>query len=365
MDFNMGNTFDSFKDGTKEIAEITHQKTKELHEKYVSKILPDCGKYGDAAKFIAEMAPGVAEYNAIREGDWKEFAIAAGLDITAVGIGVTTADAGYAAIKGGSAAAKTGTKLAVKEIAEAGTKKIMKKTAGEATEKIVKETVGTAAEKIAKEVTETGVEKVAKETVAMTTEKVVKEGIESSTEKIIKENMKESVDTGIRVSEKNFSELYTTSEERIRFAKNSDGNWSKEIGNSEFIPHKKEAQEALAKYNQRRIEYIDGNPNFEKVSECIVKIDNMTSVRTSNFRQADIRCANKWNVEQKAGKSNWTYRDVCQWRSENRYSWHERIDRETMDLIPREIHEECKHFGGIAECKRAERIDGIGDGFDE
>lgn len=353
MDFNMENTLDSFKDGTKEIAEITHQKTKELHEKYVSKILPDCGKYGDAAKFIAEMAPGVAEYNAIREGDWKEFAIAAGLDITAVGIGATTAGAGYAAIKGGSTAAKTGTKLAVKEITEVGTKKVMKETAKEATEKIVKETVGTAAEKAAKETTETIVEK------------IEKEGIESSTEKIIKKNAKESIDKGIRVSEKKFSELYTTSEERIGFAKNSYGNWIKEIGNSEFIPYKKEAQEALAKYNQKGIEYVDGNPNFEKVSECIVKIDDMTSVRPHNFRQADIRCANKWNIEEKNGKSNWTYREVCQWRSDNRYSWHERIDRETMDLIPREIHEECKHFGGIAECKRAERINEIGDGFDE
>ena len=145
------------------IEEITHQKTKELHEKYVSKILPDCGKYGDAAKFIAEMAPGVAEYNAIREGDWKEFAIAAGLDITAVGIGAATAGAGYAAIKSGSAVAKNGTKLAIKEIAEAGTKKVVKETAGATTEKIVKETVGTAAEKVAKEMTETIVEKTEKE----------------------------------------------------------------------------------------------------------------------------------------------------------------------------------------------------------
>ena len=163
MDFNMENTLDSFKDGTKEIAEITHQKTKELHEKYVSKILPDCGKYGDAAKFIAEMAPGVAEYNAIREGDWKEFAIAAGLDITAVGIGAATAGAGYAAIKSGSAVAKNGTKLAIKEIAEAGTKKVVKETAKEATEKIVKETAGTTVEKVAKETTETIVEKTEKE----------------------------------------------------------------------------------------------------------------------------------------------------------------------------------------------------------
>ena len=65
MGLEMSHTLDSIHDGTKEIAETAHVKTREFHENYVSKVLPDCGKYGDAAKFVAEMAPGVAEYNAI------------------------------------------------------------------------------------------------------------------------------------------------------------------------------------------------------------------------------------------------------------------------------------------------------------
>lgn len=70
MDFDLGKTLDSIKDGTKEVTEVTHEKTRAFHENYVSKVLPDCGKYGDAAKFVAEMAPGVSEYNAIVDGDW-------------------------------------------------------------------------------------------------------------------------------------------------------------------------------------------------------------------------------------------------------------------------------------------------------
>lgn len=169
MDFDLGKAWDSVKEGTKEIAEAAHVKTKEFHKNYVSKVIPDCGKYGDTVRFVAEMAPGVSEYNAIVEGDWTEFAIAAGIDVGALVIGACTAGAGYAAIKGGSVAAKAGTKIAVKEVAEAGTKKVVKKMAEESVEKVTKEVVETGAQKAVKEVVEEGSMK----TVRETTEKVV------------------------------------------------------------------------------------------------------------------------------------------------------------------------------------------------
>ena len=168
MDFDLGKAWDSVKEGTKEIAETAHAKTKEFHKNYVSKVIPDCGKYGDT-RFVAEMAPGVSEYNAIVEGDWTEFAIAAGIDVGALVIGACTAGAGYAAIKGGSVAAKTSTKIAVKEVAEAGTKKVVKKMTEESVEKVTKEVVETGAQKAVKEVVEEGSMK----TVRETTEKVV------------------------------------------------------------------------------------------------------------------------------------------------------------------------------------------------
>ena len=178
MDFDLGKAWDSVKEGTKEIAEAAHVKTKEFHKNYVSKVILDCGKYGDTARFIAEMAPGVSEYNAIVEGDWTEFAIAAGIDVGALVIGVCTAGAGYAAIKGGSVAAKTSTKIAVKEVAEAGTKKVVKEVAEAGTKKVVKETAEAGVEKVAKETTETSVKTVAKERVKNGTEVVSKEAVE-------------------------------------------------------------------------------------------------------------------------------------------------------------------------------------------
>lgn len=199
MDFDLGKTWDSIKEGTKEIAEAAHVKTKEFHKNYVSKVIPDCGKYGDTARFVAEMAPGVSEYNAIVEGDWTEFAIAAGIDVGALAIGAFTAGAGYAAIKGGSAAAKTGTKIAVKEVAEAGTKKAVKEMVEEGVEKVTKEAVEAGAEKAVKEVVEEGAEKSIKEATEESVEKTARE----TTEKVVTKGTKE---IGERFDKKLFPE---------------------------------------------------------------------------------------------------------------------------------------------------------------
>lgn len=187
MSLDVSHAFDSIQEGTKEVAEIAHTKTSEFHEKYVSKVVPDCGKYGDAAKFAAEIAPGVAEYNAIREGDWQSFAISAGIDVAALAVGVFTAGTGYGAVKGGSIAAKAGTKAAVREIAEAGAKKAVKELAEEGTEKVVKEVAEAGAKKAVKELAEEGAEKAVKEVAEAGAEKAAKELAEAGAEKAARE----------------------------------------------------------------------------------------------------------------------------------------------------------------------------------
>ena len=187
MKFDLNGTVDSVKDGIVETAEVVHVKTNEFHENYVTKVIPDCGKYGDAAKFVAEMAPGVAEYNAIKDGDWQAFAITAGIDIAAVAVGVITAGAGYAAVKGGTTVAKAGVKVAAKEVAEAGAKRIAKEAVEAGTEKIAKEVVEAGTEKIAKETVEAGVEKAVKETTEAGAEQIIeRESVETVEKQIIK-----------------------------------------------------------------------------------------------------------------------------------------------------------------------------------
>ena len=260
MNFELSHTIDSIKDGTKEVAETAHKKTSEFHEKYVSKVVPDFGKYGDAAKFIAEMAPGVSEYNAIREGDWQGFAIAAGIDVAAFAIGAVSAGSGYAAVKGGSTAAKAGAKAAAKEIAEAGAEKVVKEVAEAGVEKVAKEAAEAGVEKVAKEAAEAGVEKVAKEAAEAGAEKVAKEAAEAGAEKVAKEvaeagtekAAKEIVETGV---EKTAKEAIETGAEKT----------AKEVSEVSVEKAEKTILEVGDKIDKTRFsEYID---EIEKITK--------------------------------------------------------------------------------------------------
>ena len=194
MNLDLGAAWDAVKDGTKEIAEAAHEKTSSFHEKYVSKVIPDCGKYGDEAKFVAEMVPGVAEYNAIKDGDWVAFAVAAGIDIAAIGAAAFSMGAGYAAVKGGGAAAKAGVRVAAKEIAEAGAEAIVRETVEAGVKKAVKETAEAGIKAAVKETAEAGVEVVAREAAESAAQTVARETVEAGTEKAVKEIAEEGTE---------------------------------------------------------------------------------------------------------------------------------------------------------------------------
>lgn len=218
MNFDFTKVLDNLQDGVSDAADTFHEKVNTFHENYISKVMPDFGKYGDAAKFTAELIPGVSEYNAIKDGDWVGFATAAGIDIAAFAVGGVTAGAGYAAIKGGSSAAKAGLKAATKEIAEAGAKKVtkeitesgIKKVSKEAiehgTEKIMKETVEASIEKSTKEIVETGAEKVTKEIADTGSKKTIKYTVESSVKETSEKKLEKAVlKVGDKIDKTNFT----------------------------------------------------------------------------------------------------------------------------------------------------------------
>ena len=146
------------------------------------------------------------------------------------------------------------------------------------------------------------------------------------------------------------------------------GIWTGERGESKYIPTDKEILEILAKYGLNGIEYRDGIPDFSGCSEATVTIDNMSENRYGkggNFEQCDQKCADQWNKEGRDGKNDWTARDVANWRKENGYTWHERNDMKTCDLIPTKINDYFGHLGGVGECKRRDDENSKDGGFDE
>ena len=164
--------------------------------------------------------------------------------------------------------------------------------------------------------------------------------------------------------------VYSTPKERLDRTPREDsdrGVWTGERGDSDFIPNDKEIIEILDKYGLDGITYKDGIPDFSECSESTVEIDNMTDKRygsDGNFAQCDEKCADQWNKEARDGKTDWTARDVRNWREENNYTWHERNDMKTCDLVPTKINDYFGHLGGVSEYKKLHSQDNGGE-FDE
>lgn len=160
-------------------------------------------------------------------------------------------------------------------------------------------------------------------------------------------------------------EYFSTYEERLAQTPKTGerGAWTGMRGESKYILDDPEMDRLLAKYDLDGIEYEDGIPDFSDCADTTVEIPNMTENRRGNFEQCDQKCAEQWNQDNRAGRSDWNARDIADWRRENGYCWHERNDQKTCDLLPREINDQFGHLGGVSECRK--RDCGKDDVFDD
>lgn len=161
--------------------------------------------------------------------------------------------------------------------------------------------------------------------------------------------------------------------DRTPSIENPNGKWSGDRGESMFIPTADRVREILRNKGLEGINYKDGIPDFNPISEAKVTIQGMSQHRLSqmgengerivgNYEKADTECAKAWNLEQRDGKDDWTHQDVKKWREANEYTWHEHNDMKTCSLVPTEVHKVCSHLGGVSEIKNI--LNQIG-GFDD
>lgn len=161
--------------------------------------------------------------------------------------------------------------------------------------------------------------------------------------------------------------------DRTPSIENPNGKWSVDRGESMFIPTADRVREILRNKGLEGINYKDGIPDFNPISEAKVTIQGMSQHRLSqmgengerivgNYEKADTECAKAWNLEQRDGKDDWTHQDVKKWREANEYTWHEHNDMKTCSLVPTEVHKVCSHLGGVSEIKNI--LNQIG-GFDD
>lgn len=193
-------------------------------------------------------------------------------------------------------------------------------------------------------------------------------------------------DSDNRINEydgKKFGGKYNSYDDRIdRTSKESPilGYYDGVRGESKYIPSDRNAEgivviNILSNYDLDGIEYRNGEPDFEVCATAVVKIKGMTEHRENypdgdglpqlgNFSQADIELAKLWNFEEREGHSDWTARDVLNYRKADGLTWHEKCDTETMVLVKSEINAYFKHSGGCSEC-RTRDASCDGGGFDE
>lgn len=135
-----------------------------------------------------------------------------------------------------------------------------------------------------------------------------------------------------------------------------DGHWEGEKGNSRWVPDPEakpgdrhgtnvegKTWNEISKENDvKSIPFNDGEPDFSEVAKEEVKIDDFSDNRAANFDQADEALAKKLGCEPE---------DVAQWRKDHKYTWHEKSDCKTMQLVPTEVHGNVPHSGGVSKYK--------------
>ena len=162
------------------------------------------------------------------------------------------------------------------------------------------------------------------------------------------------------------------------------GRFEGENGNSEFYPDNVEAQAKIREFGKKSVTYSNGYPDFSPFTEhetrwgkigCQVEIGHMTEHRENpsfeyghrprgaghdpnydlgNFAQADNELLSKVKMDHPDA----TLDDIEDLKKTNKLTWHECEDGKTMQLVPTEIHQACKHSGGVSESKyRAEMGD--------
>lgn len=155
------------------------------------------------------------------------------------------------------------------------------------------------------------------------------------------------------------------------------GEFFGEVGNSAFVPKDIQALQKMVEYGQSSVEYVDGYPEFapftshESAWGTIhgqVEIPHMTDQRKNptweygrrpggashdpnydlgNFAQAD----NALLEQLKGSNPDLTADDIQAYREAKRLVWHECADGKTMQLVPIEIHNACRHSGGVSDMK--------------
>lgn len=103
------------------------------------------------------------------------------------------------------------------------------------------------------------------------------------------------------------------------------------------------------------VTYKNGEPDYSEVRHGEpVQIEGFSDNRSSNFRKAEAAYAERHNLENPDNPM--TPGDVKTYRDDNKLTWHEWRDCSTMEMVPREVHGNFSHRGGVSEAKNRSEL---------
>lgn len=154
----------------------------------------------------------------------------------------------------------------------------------------------------------------------------------------------------------------------------SNGHWVGEAGNSRWLPDgdytpknrlynnmygKTWAQILRDNHCEEGIVFTNGEIDFARTGVVKAEVSIPSGIATC-FNEQDLEKGKRTRLHdtafailaQQLGKS---VNEVMKWKDENVYVWHECIDLKTLQLVPREIHDNVTHQGGVAVLKTSMR----------
>jgi len=139
--------------------------------------------------------------------------------------------------------------------------------------------------------------------------------------------------------------------------------------NPKVNPHGKTNAQILKENGMKDgIPFEKGYPNFSQASKATVDIEKMGTIRSVNMGRADSLLAQQARegkvgsaIEQNLRKmgvdpKNATKGDISRMRKEFGLTWHEHQNKQTMQLIQKELHGTIPHKGGISALKEESKL---------
>ena len=138
--------------------------------------------------------------------------------------------------------------------------------------------------------------------------------------------------------------------DRIRTTPINNGDWSGERGDSRWTPNDESVAAQLSEYGVDGIDYNDGFPDFSPVATYEHHLPNELHESSDpvQFRNCNNALAEHLinNPEFGAHFDEAQHEAIHAGKTPSGYTWHHDVEAGRMQLVPSDIHGNCRHHGG-------------------